>query len=210
MTILITLKLILNWIFPTWLWVFSGLFFSIHVIKTGKTIRNHIKGELNNNNNTIIASQSVILPIFLALALTFGAYSNGNSIIQEGQGWTILFIFIISVVVGSGINSISIINTKEKKNRENEQNNQTISNETLVGSNLLIKIDNNKGKVRKIKISLKIARIFNRLIPKKARLKMEKKGIDLKEIIKKTNDKTDVGVLLEVQNDDEHITISIV
>jgi len=210
MTILITLKLILNWIFPTWLWVFSGIFFSIHVIKIGKTIRNHIKGELNNNNNTIIASQSVILPISLALALTFGTYSNGNSIIQEGQGWTILFIFIISVVVGSGMNSISIINTKEKKNRKHEQNNQTISNEKSVGSNLLIKIDNNKGKVRKIKISLKIARIFNRLIPKKARLEMGKKGIDLKEIIKNTNDKTDVGVLLEVQNDDEHITISIV
>tara|TARA_B100001123_G_C15052777_1_gene924255 strand:- start:275 stop:907 length:633 start_codon:yes stop_codon:yes gene_type:complete len=210
MTILITLQLILNWIFPTWLWVFSGILFSIHVIKIGKTIRNHIKGELNNNNNTIIASQSVMLPIFLALALTFGTYSNGTSIIQEGQGWTILFIFIISAVVGSGMNSISIINTKEKKNRENEQNNQTISNEKSVGSNLLIKIDNNKGKVKKFKISLKTARIFNRLIPKKARLEMEKKGIDLKEIIKKTNDKTDVGVLLEVQNDDEHITISIV
>ena len=91
-----------------------------------------------------------------------------------------------------------------------KQNNQTISNEKSVGSNLLIKIDNNKGKVKKFKISLKTARIFNRLIPKKARLEMEKKGIDLKEIIKKTNDKTDVGVLLEVQNDDEHITISIV
>ena len=79
--------------------------------------------ELNNNNNTIIASQSVMLPIFLALALTFGTYSNGNSIIQEGQGWVVLFIFIISNILSGAVIQFDKRNRKMAKKNIKGNNN---------------------------------------------------------------------------------------
>ena len=51
--------------------------------------------------------------------------------------------------------------------------------------------------------------MFSKMIPRKAREKMEKKGIDLNDVVQQIKDGTEVGVLVEVEDGDEHITISI-
>jgi len=51
--------------------------------------------------------------------------------------------------------------------------------------------------------------MFSKMIPRKAREEMEKKGIDLNDVIQQIKEGTEVGVLAEIQDDNEHITISI-
>ena len=73
MVILFTLWLILKWQFPIWLWVISGILFTGSIVKTSKGIRDLSKGNYKRKKNTAIGSQSAILPVFLALALTIPA-----------------------------------------------------------------------------------------------------------------------------------------
>ena len=207
MIILFTLWLILNWTFPTWLWIISGVIFASQMGKVGKNIHNISKRNYKNNKKSVIGSQSTALPLFLALALVFGSFPNGNSIIQDGQGWTILFILIISGILSGGTVHI---NNKKSKNISVEPDGEIIKqNIPLKGKNLIIKIDKNGKNKSKYKINLSAARFFSRMIPKKAREKMEEKGINLNDIIKQVRETSDIGVLAEIEDNDEHITISI-
>ena len=213
MVILFTLWLILKWTFPIWLWVLSGIIFTGHIVKTGKNIRDVSKGKYKNKKNTIIGSQSAILPVFLALALSFGSLPSGNYIIVDGQGWIILFILIISGILSGAVISVNSSNKKAKnisvetdgeiKTEENSENNES------EGKNLIIRVDKNGKNKSNFKISLKMARIFSRIIPNKAREEMEKKGIDLGEVIQQIKEGAEVGVLAEVDDGNEHIIISI-
>ena len=77
------------------------------------------------------------------------------------------------------------------------------------GKSLIIRVDEGDKNKSNFKISLKMARMFSKMIPRKAREEMEKKGIDLNDVIQQIKDGTEVGVLIEVEDGDEHITISI-
>ena len=213
MVILFTLWLILQWQFPTWLWIISGLFFAGHIAKTGKGIRDISKGSYKRKKKTSIGSQSAMLPVFLALALTFGSLPDGNVIIQDGQGWIILFILILSGLLTGAVVTANSSNKKKKKisvKSDGEIIKEAHSEDSASeGKNLVIRVDEGGKNKSNFKISLKVARMFSKMIPKKAREEMEKKGIDLNDVIQQNKDKTEVGVLVEVEDGDEHITISI-
>ena len=218
MVILFTLWLILKWTFPTWLWVISGILFAGHIAKSGKNIRDSIQGKHKKKKNNLMVSQSVMLPLFLVLALSFGSLHNGKAIIQDGQGWTLLFILIISGILSSGAGAININTSKKKKAKEKSISNETddvnntkdnLDDHVTEGKSLTIKVDKGNGKISNFKISLKTARIFSKMIPKKARDEMDRKGIDLGNVIKQIKEGTEIGVLAEVQDGDEHIIISI-
>ena len=213
MVILFTLWLILEWQFPIWLWVISGILFTGSIVKTSKGIRDLSKGNYKRKKNTAIGSQSAILPVFLALALTFGSLPSGNAIIQDGQGWIILFILIISGLLSGAVLTTNI-NNKKKKNISVKSDGEIIKEESSddnssEGKNLIIRVEEGGKSKSNFKISLKVARIFSKIIPKKAREKMEQKGIDLDEVIQQIKAGADVGILAEVEDGDEHITISI-
>jgi len=213
MVILFTLWLILKWSFPTWLWVISGLLFAGHIAKSGKQIRDSIKGKQKKNKKNGVISQSVMLPVFLAMALTFGSLPNGNAIIQDGQGWIILFIFIMSGILSGA--AITVNTNKVKTNKISVEadgeirTEKTIDDTLTIGKNLIIKVDENGKNKSNFKISLKMARIFSKIIPQKAREEMDKKGINLNDVIKQIKEGSEVGVLAEVEDGNEHITISI-
>ena len=213
MVILFTLWLILKWSFPMWLWVISGLLFAGHIAKVGKQIRDSIKGKQKKNKKNVVISQSAILPVFLALALTFGSLPNGNAIIQNGQGWIILFILILSGVLSGAAVTVNINKGKTNKisvEADGEIRTEKAIEDTVIeGKNLIIRVDENGKNKSKFKISLKVARIFSMIIPQKAREEMGKKGISLNDVIKQIKEGTEVGVLAEVEDGNEHITISI-
>jgi hypothetical protein len=213
MVILFTLWLILKWSFPTWLWVIGGLLFAGHIAKTGKGIRDISKGNYKRKKKTSIGSQSAMLPVFLALALTFGSLPDGNAIIQDGQGWIILFILILSGLLTGAVVTANSSNKKKKKisvKSDGEIIKEAHSEDSASeGKNLVIRVDEGGKNKSNFKINLKVARMFSKMIPKKAREEMEKKGIDLNDVIQQIKDKAEVGVLAEVEDGNEHITISI-
>ena len=213
MVILFTLWLILQWQFPTWLWVISGLLFTGHIAKTGKGIRDSFKGQYKSKKKTAIGSQSAMLPVFLAAALTFGSLPDGNAIIQDGQGWIILFILILSGLSTGAVVTANASN-KKSKNISVKSDGEIIKEEypedsSSDGKSLIIRVDEGDKNQSNFKISLKMARMFSKMIPRKAREEMEKKGIDLNDVIQQIKEGTEVGVLAEIQDDNEHITISI-
>ena len=61
----------------------------------------------------------------------------------------------------------------------------------------------------KITIPLGVLRVASKLIPKKAAEVLEKEGIDLNEILALSDSKEICGTLLEVENPQERIVISI-
>ena len=76
------------------------------------------KSKHKKKKNNLMVSQSVMLPLFLVLALSFGSLHNGKAIIQDGQGWTLLFILIISGILSSGAGAININTSKKKKAKD--------------------------------------------------------------------------------------------
>ena len=154
-----------------------------------------------------------MLPVFLALALAFGSLPDGNAIIQDGQGWILLSILIISGLLSGAVVTANARNNKDKKisvKSDGEIIKEADSKDSASkGKNLVIRVKEGDKNKSNFKISLKAARMFSKMIPKKAREEMEKKGIDLNDVIQQIKDKTEVGVLVEVEDGDEHITISI-
>ncbi len=60
-----------------------------------------------------------------------------------------------------------------------------------------------------ITIPLDVFRVASKLIPKKASTALEKEGIDLNEIVKLSKNKEVRGTLIEIENPDQRIVVSI-
>lgn len=60
-----------------------------------------------------------------------------------------------------------------------------------------------------ITIPLGVLRVASKLIPKKASAALEKEGIDLNEIVELSENEKVHGTLIEIENPDERIVISI-
>ncbi len=154
-----------------------------------------------------------MLPVFLALALAFGSLPDGNAIIQDGQGWILLSILIISGLLSGAVVTANASNNKNKKisvQSDGEIIKEADSKDSASkGKNLVIRVKEGDKNKSNFKISLKLARMFSKMIPKKAREEMEKKGIDLNDVLQQIKDGTEVGVLAEVEDGNEHIIISI-
>ena len=109
MVILFSLWFILQWQFPSWLWIISGFFYVIS-LRPKKKIKKQI------------SFRTQVLPFSLALAIIFGVDSLGNPILPESSSvWVVVAIFIgaifIRLIVASPIIKKEI--SKGKKSNKN-------------------------------------------------------------------------------------------
>jgi len=213
MVILFTFWYILGWQFPTWLWVLSGIFFSLKLRKSTKRIIAGIRGESVNSRSSSFPDTSMGLPLSLALGLVFGSLSDGSSIIADGQGWTILFILIGSGILAGGVSFNSSTKSKKKstdiKVSTNLAEESDPGEEGIPGRKLKIKVIKDGKKTTNITLSLKMVRFFGKFVPAKAKAEMNEKGIDFDAIIEEVKDGADVGVIAEVQDGEDHVLISV-
>ena len=212
MVILFTFWFILGWQFPTWLWVLSGIFFSLKLRKTIKRIIAGIRGESVKRKSSY-PDTSLGLPLSLALGLVFGSLSDGSSIIAAGQGWTILLILIGSGILAGGVSFNSSTKSKKKstdiKVSTNLAEESAPGEEGVPGRKLNIKVLKDGKKTTNITLSLKMVRFFGKFVPAKAKAEMNEKGIDFDAIIEEVKDGADVGVIAEVQDGEDHVLISV-
>ena len=212
MVILFTFWYILGWQFPTWLWVLSGIFFSLKMRKSIKRIIAGIRGESVKRKSSY-PDTSMGLPLSLALGLVFGALPDGSSIIADGQGWTILFILIGSGILAGGVSFNSSTKSKKKssdiKASTNLAEESAPDEEGVPGRKLNIKVIKDGKKTTNITLSLKMVRFFGKFVPAKAKAEMNEKGIDFDAIIEEVKDGADIGVIAEVQDGEDHVLISV-
>jgi len=213
MVILFTFWYILGWQFPTWLWVLSGIFFSLKLRKSVNRITSGIRGESVKSRKSSYPDTSMGLPLTLALGLVYGALPDGSSIIADGQEWTILFIIIGSGILAGGITFDSSSKTK-KKSPENVRSVEAseeapTDTEGIPGRKIKIKVIKNGKKTTNITLNLKMVRFFGKFVPAKAKADMNDKGIDFDAIIEEVKDGADVGVIAEVQDGEDHVLISV-
>ena len=212
MVILFTFWYLLGWQFPTWLWVLSGIFFSLKMRKSIKRIIAGIRGESVKRKSSY-PDTSMGLPLSLALGLVFGALPDGSSIIADGQGWTILFILIGSGILAGGVSFNSSTKSKKKstdiKVSTNLAEESAPGEEGVPGRKLKIKVLKDGKKTTNITLNLKMVRFFGKFVPAKAKAEMNEKGIDFDAIIEEVKDGADVGVIAEVQDGEDHVLISV-
>ena len=213
MVILFTFWYILGWQFPTWLWVLSGIFFSLKLRKSTKRIIAGIRGESVNSRSSSYPDTSMGLPLSLALGLVFGALPDGSSIIADGQGWTILLILIGSGILAGGVSFNS--SPKSKKKSTDIKVSTSLAEESapdeegVPGRKLKIKVLKDGKKTTNITLNLKMVRFFGKFVPAKAKAEMNEKGIDFDAIIEEVKGGADVGVIAEVQDGEDHVLISV-
>jgi hypothetical protein len=213
MVILFTFWYILGWQFPTWLWVLSGIFFTFKLRMSVNRAISGIRGESVKSRKSSYPDTSMGLPLTLALGLVYGALPNGNSIIADGQGWTILFIIIGSGILAGGVTFDSSSKTK-KKSSENVKSVKAseeapTDTEGIPGRKIKIKVIKDGKKTPNITLSLKMVRFFGKFVPAKAKADMNEKGIDFDAIIDEVKDGANVGVIAEVQDGEDHVLISV-
>ena len=212
MVILFTFWFILGWQFPTWLWVLSGIFFAFKLRKSTNRIIAGIRGESVKSKSSS-PDTSMGLPLSIALGLVYGNLPNGASIIAEGQGWTILLILIGSGILAGGVSFNSSTKSKKKstdiKVSTNLAEESAPGEEGVPGRKLNIKVIKDGKKTTDITLSLNMVRFFGKFVPAKAKAEMNEKGIDLDAIIEEVKDGADVGVIVEVQDGEDHVLISV-
>ena len=212
MVILFTFWYILGWQFPTWLWVLSGIFFSLKLRKSVNRIISSIRSETIKGKSSY-PDTSMGLPLSLALGLVFGSLSDGSSIIADGQGWTILFILIGSGILAGGVSFNSSAKSKKKSTDIKVSTNlaeESVSGvEGVPGRKLKIKVIKDGKKTVNITLGLNMVRFFGKFVPSKAKAEMSDKGINFDAIIEQIKDGADVGVIAEVQDDEDHVLISV-
>ena len=150
MVILFTLWFILQWQFPTWLWVFSGFFYVIS-LRPKKKIK---KKQVPITNK--------VLPLYLALAIIFGTDVLGNSILPESiSAWAVIGILLGSILIRFIVASPVIKKEFSKGAKSDNKSNFTIDGDGIEVNNdddelkLHIKIKNKeKNKSSNFKISL--------------------------------------------------------
>lgn len=117
MIILFTLWFILQWQFPTWLWIISGLAYAISLRPKRKFKKR-------------VPFKTQILPISLLLAIIFGMDSSGSPILPETISfWVVIGIFFGSVFIRLIIASPMI--KKEINKSKNKNSNITIDGEGI-------------------------------------------------------------------------------
>ena len=135
MIILFTLWFVLQWQFPTWLWIFSGFFYIIS-LRPKKKIKKQV------------SFSTKVLPLYLALAIIFGKDVLGNPILPETTSvWVVIGILIGSVFIRLIVASPVIKKEISKSKKSNK-------NVTIHGSGFTVNDDDDELKLH-IKIKNK-------------------------------------------------------
>ena len=215
MIILFTLWFVLQWQFPTWLWIFSGFFYIIS-LKPKKKIK------------TQVSFSTKVLPLYLALAIIFGKDILGNQILPATTSvWVVIGILIGSIFIRLIVAS-PVIKKEISKNKKSSKNvtihgsGFTLDDATDAELKLYIKINNKeKNKASNFKISLESGLIAN-FIQNIALKGMQnawkdlafhdesgKPLFDIYEIYNKAKENPIRGEILSIDNEEVTITISI-
>ena len=216
MVILFSLWFILQWQFPSWLWILSGFFYVIS-LRPKKKIKKQI------------SFRTQVLPFSLVLAIIFGVDSLGNPILHESTSmWIVVGIFFGAILIRLIVAS-PIIKKQFSKSKKNDDN----SNVTIHGGGIItnddddelrlhIKIKNKeKNKSSNFKISLEngyFANFMQNIALKGMKNAWEdpafqdefgKPLFDIHEIYDKAKKNPIRGEILTIDNEKVTIVISI-
>ena len=216
MVILFTLWFILQWQFPSWLWILSG-FVYVMSLKPKKKIKKQI------------SFRTQVFPLSLLLAIIFGLDTLGNPILPDTTSvWAVIGIFFGTIFIRLIVAS-PIIKKQIYKNKKNDDNpNVTIHGGGIVTNDdddelrLHIKIKNKeKNKSSNFKISLETG-FFANFMQNIALKGMQnawkdpafqdesgKPLFDIYEIYEKAKKNPTRGELLTIDNEKVTISISI-
>tara|TARA_B100000029_G_scaffold491342_1_gene551356 strand:+ start:1285 stop:1938 length:654 start_codon:yes stop_codon:yes gene_type:complete len=216
MVVLFTLWFILQWQFPSWLWILSGLVY-VMSLRPKKKIKKQI------------SFKTQVLPLSLLLAIIFGVDALGNPILPQSTSvWAVIGIFFGAIFIRLIVAS-PIIKKQISKNKNNDNNtNVTIQGDGIITNDdddelkLHIKIKNKeKNKNSNFKISLETG-FFANFIQKIALKGMQNAWkdpafqdesgnplFDIHEIYEKAKKNPTRGELLTIDNEKVTISISI-
>ena len=156
MVILFSLWFILQWQFPTWLWVISG-FFYVFSLRPKKKIKKQIP------------FSTQVLPFSLALAIIFGVDKIGNPILPESSSvWVVIGVFLgaifIRLIVASPVIKKEISKSKKsKKNVTIHGSGFTVNDDDELKLHIKIK-NKEKNKTSNFKISLENGFIKEKIV----------------------------------------------
>ena len=118
-------------------------------------------------------------------------------------------IFIASHLLLSD-NIISVSSDKKKKATGSSKEIENKSENTSDGVQLKIVVTKkDSGKKNTIKLNLSNMKFINKFIINKFKDKLSTEGIDLEEIYQQAKENPEVGVILDVEQENQHVVISI-
>ena len=206
MTILITTWYLLEWQYPQWLWIILGISFTYVLYKRIKRLVNIIK---NNRGRRFTQQASGGLSISFALALWFGSNAEGTALLVDGQGWLLFGIFLVSHILLDD-NVISVNSDKKKKSSITSEGDESQIETKEEGVQLKIVVTKkDSGKKNTVKFNLNNMKFINKFIINKFKDKLSTEEIDLDEIYQQAKENPEVGVILDVEQEDQHVVISI-
>ena len=158
MVVLFTLWFVLQWQFPSWLWILSGLFYVIS-LRPKKKIKKQIP------------FKTKVLLISLAFAIIFGKDVLGNPILPETSSVWVIFGILLGSVFIRLIVASPVIKSQISKSKKNDKNpDVTIHGSGIITDDddelkLRIKIKNKeKNKTSNFKISLENGFIKEKIV----------------------------------------------
>ena len=206
MTILFTTWYLLDWHYPQWLWIVLGTFFGYALYSRINRLVNIIK---NNRSRKFTQQASGGLSISFALALWFGTNAEGTALLADGKGWFLFGIFLVSHLLLDD-NIISINSDKKKKTSGTSEETENQLDVTGEGVQLKIVVTKkDSGKKNTVKLNLSNMKFINKFIINKFKDKLSAQGIDLEDIYQQAKENPKVGVILDVEQEDQHVVISI-
>ena len=207
MTILFTTWYLLDWHYPQWLWIVCGIVFGYYAYTRIKRLVKAIKHGGSNRRKTQEVSRG--LSTSFALALWFGTNAEGTTLLENGQGWLLFGIFLVSHLLLDD-NTITMNSDKKKKASgvsEGTENQLEVNSEGVQLRIVVTKKDS--GKKSNIKLNLSNMNFINKFIINKFKDKLSVEGIDLEEIYQQAKENPEVGVILDVEQENQHVVISI-
>jgi hypothetical protein len=183
-----------------------GISFGYLLYKRINRLVNIIKG---HGSRRFTQQTSGGLSISFALALWFGTNAEGTALLVDGQGWLLFGIFLVSHLLLDD-NVISVNSDKKKKvsgTPEEIENKSEVSGEGVRLKIIVTKKES--GKKNTVKLNLSNMKFFNKFIINKFKDKISAEGIDLEEIYNQAKENPEVGVILDIEQEDQHVVISI-
>ncbi|MBC8311998.1 MAG: hypothetical protein H8E72_06800 [Candidatus Marinimicrobia bacterium] len=206
MTILFTTWYLLDWHYPQWLWIVLGVIFVYILYKRFNRLIKMIKW---GKKQKAFQPSSSGLSTSFALALWFGTNAEGTALLVDGQGWALIGLFFASHLLLSD-NVISVNSDKKNKKSTTSEGDENQIETKEEGVQLIIVVTKkDSGKKNTVKLNLSNMKFINKFIITKFKDKFSKEGIDLEEIYLQAKENPEVGVILDVEHEDQHVVISI-
>ena len=206
MVILFTTWLLLGWQYPNWLWIFCGIIFIYYVFNRFRRLFNAIK--YGGTNSKKLTGVTKGLPASFALALLFGKNLEGTVLLADGDGWILFLIFLISHILLDD-NTIQVNGTKKNNNGTKDDSKEEINSETEGFYLKIVLINSDDGKKNTFKLNLSNMNFINKFIINKFKHKLLNEDIDLEEILKQTKENPQIGTILDIEQEEQRVIISI-